>query len=59
MAVTNDCEIRHAPDATVLAVLYGCGLRRGELARLDLDNFDSDDGSILVQGKRGSSVPST
>lgn len=42
-----------ARDAAILAVLYGCGLRRGELARLDLDEFDSDGSSILVQGKRG------
>ncbi len=36
----------------MLAVFYGCGLRRGELARLDLDDFDPDDGSIVVHGKR-------
>ncbi|MCH9650794.1 MAG: tyrosine-type recombinase/integrase [Deltaproteobacteria bacterium] len=40
-------------DAAILAVFYGCGLRRGELAQLDLDDFDSDGNSILVQGKRG------
>ncbi len=42
-----------ARDAALLAVLYGCGLRRGELARLDVDDFDTDDCSIVVQGKGG------
>ncbi len=39
-------------DAALLAVLYGCGLRRGELAGLDVEDFDADDCSIVVHGKR-------
>ena len=42
-----------ARDAAILAVFYGCGLRRGELAKLDVDDVDFEDGSIMVQGKRG------
>ncbi len=49
---TADPSPKGARDAALFAVFYGCGLRRGELARLDLDDFDSDDCSILVQGKR-------
>lgn len=41
-----------ARDAALLAVFYGCGLRRGELAGLDVDDFDADDCSIVVRGKR-------
>lgn len=47
-----DTTAKGARDAAILAVFYGCGLRRGELAGLDLDDFDPEDGSILVQGKR-------
>lgn len=47
-----DATAKGARDAAMLAVFYGCGLRRGEFARLDLDDFDAADGSIVVQGKR-------
>ncbi len=40
-------------DAALLTVLYGCGLRRGELAGLDFDDYDADDCSIVVNGKGG------
>ena len=40
-------------------MFYGCGLRRGELAGLDVENLDLDDCSILVQGSGGNSGPST
>ncbi len=49
---TADPSPKGARDAALFAVFYGCGLRRGELARLDVEDFDSDDCSILVQGKR-------
>ena len=39
-------------DAAMLTVFYACGLRRGELAGLNLADFNPDDGSILVNGKR-------
>ncbi|MCH9647774.1 MAG: tyrosine-type recombinase/integrase [Deltaproteobacteria bacterium] len=49
---TSDPTPKGARDAALFAVFYGCGLRRGELAQLDVENFDADDCSILVQGKR-------
>ncbi len=48
----GDPTPKGARDAALFAVFYGCGLRRGELAQLDVEDFDSDDCSILVQGKR-------
>jgi site-specific recombinase XerD len=47
-----DETVKGARDAALLAVFYGCGLRRGELAGLDVDDFDPDDCSIVVRGKR-------
>jgi site-specific recombinase XerD len=38
-------------DRTVLELLYGCGLRVGEVAGLTLDRVDLDRGRILVHGK--------
>ncbi len=49
---TADPSHKGSRDAALFAVFYGCGLRRGELARLDVEDFDPDDSSILVQGKR-------
>lgn len=40
-------------DIAILAVLYGCGLRRAELAALTLENFDRKNGRLLVHGKGG------
>ncbi|MGD0581259.1 MAG: tyrosine-type recombinase/integrase [Bryobacteraceae bacterium] len=37
---------------TVLALLYGTGLRRGELERLDVDAFDRADGTLRVDGRK-------
>lgn len=37
---------------TVLALLYGTGLRRGELERLDLDAFDRAEGTLRIDGRK-------
>ena len=39
-------------DAAMLGLLYACGLRRGELVKLDLEDYDRDAGTLRVQGKR-------
>ncbi len=36
----------------VLAVLYGTGLRRGELIRLDLAHWQRDSGVLLIDGRK-------
>jgi len=37
---------------TVLALLYGTGLRRGELERLNLDAFDREEGTLRIDGRK-------
>lgn len=37
---------------TVLALLYGTGLRRGELTRLNLDAFDRAEGTLRIDGRK-------
>ena len=40
-------------DAAILALLYGCGLRRHELVKLVLDDYDPQIPAILVREGRG------
>lgn len=40
-------------DAAIIALLYGCGLRREEVTRLDLTDYHREEGTMLVHGKRG------
>lgn len=37
---------------TVLGMLYGTGLRRGELARLNVDAFDRNEGTLRIDGRK-------
>jgi site-specific recombinase XerD len=37
---------------TVLAMLYGTGLRRGELERLNLEAFDRAEGTLRIDGRK-------
>jgi site-specific recombinase XerD len=48
---TADPTPKGTRDAAILAVFYGGGLRRGELVRLDIPDFDPADCSIRVHGK--------
>ena len=36
----------------VLALLYGTGLRRGELERLDIEHFDRTEGLLRIDGRK-------
>lgn len=48
-ACAEDKSLEGARDAAVLALLYGCGLRRAELCLLDLADFEN--GTLRVRGK--------
>ena len=53
IALLNSCDdtplgIR---DATIITLLYGCGLRRAELVALNLTDYRKVENEILVQGK--------
>ena len=37
---------------TILALLYGTGLRRGELARLNIDAYDRSEGTLRIDGRK-------
>ncbi len=37
---------------TILSILYGTGLRRGELARLDVSDWNRDDGTLRIDGQK-------
>ena len=37
---------------TLLSILYGTGIRRGELARLDLADWDRDEGTLRIDGRK-------
>ena len=40
-------------DAAILGLLYGLGLRRSELVRLDVVDFHPEDGVLTIRGKGG------
>jgi len=50
-------EKKHAEvgmrDAALIAVLYCCGLRRGEAVALELADYDADTGAIAVKKAKG------
>lgn len=56
-AMLDKCAADNSPagfrDAAIIAVLYGCGLRRDELVKLDLSDYDQTGHVLTVRhGKR-------
>jgi site-specific recombinase XerD len=56
-ALINACYRDESPigfrDAALIAVLYAGGLRRSEIAKLDLENYDGDTGALTILGGKG------
>lgn len=39
-------------DAAIISILFGTGLRREEITKLNLDDYDSENAKLVVYGKR-------
>lgn len=48
----DDGTLAGARDAAMIALLYACGLRRAEVAALDVDDYDPTLATLTVTGKR-------
>jgi integrase len=57
LALVNICKSDPTPagtrDATIIGLLYTCGLRRAELVALDISDVDPDTGRLLVRAGKG------
>lgn len=51
-ARTNHLEYSRHLGYCVLAILYGTGLRRGEMERLDLDDWNREEGTFKIDGHK-------
>jgi integrase/recombinase XerD len=50
-ACQADQTVAGVRDAAILGLLYGSGLRRSEVVRLDIPDFDSESGVLTIRGK--------
>jgi len=54
-ALMADCEHdttnAGARDAAIIGLMYSCGLRREEMVTLDLADYDTESGRLVVRGK--------
>jgi integrase len=53
MDACNDGTQAGTRDAAIIAVGYGCGLRRSEIAKLELADYDTDKASLLIRQGKG------
>lgn len=54
-ALLNTCATDPTPagarDASLISLLYAAGLRRAEIVSLDLEDYNPEDGSLVISGK--------
>lgn len=53
MGACNDGTLAGIRDAAIIAVGYGCGLRRSEIAKLDLADYDVEQASLRIRAGKG------
>jgi site-specific recombinase XerD len=55
-ALMNACQDDHTPagirDAAIISIMYAAGLRRDEVVRLNVSDFDPETGMLVIYGKR-------
>lgn len=47
----NDQSAAGARDAAIIALMYSCGLRRDEVIKLEIADYETDTGKLIVKGK--------
>lgn len=52
-ACSQDSSPLGARDAALIAVLYAAGLRRSEVAKLNLSHYEEETGALTIQGGKG------
>lgn len=53
MDACNDSTSAGTRDAAIIAIGYGCGLRRSEIAGIELADYDSENESIKIRNGKG------
>jgi site-specific recombinase XerD len=55
-SLIQSCIEDHSPigirDATIISILFGAGLRREEITKLNLDDYHPEDAKLVIRGKR-------
>jgi site-specific recombinase XerD len=56
LALMNACQDDHTPagvrDAAIIGIMYSAGLRRDEVVRLSVSDFDPSTGMLIIHGRR-------